>query len=163
MRLIDLTGQRFCRLVVQCLSARPTGARSWVCRCDCGQEVVVRGDALRRQNTRSCGCLRNELEGPIQPPVSETAEYAVWCAMIQRCENVNNPKYQDYGGRGIRVCRRWRRSFSHFIEDMGFRPDFAYSIDRIDNNKGYYLVNCRWATRSEQQRNKRNTRVPCFP
>jgi hypothetical protein len=82
--------------------------------------------------------------------------YRVWQAMITRCCNQNQPGYKNYGGRGIRVCDRWRNSFEAFIEDMGERPGPGYSLDRIDNDGNYEPGNCRWATRTEQRRNCRH-------
>lgn len=86
-------------------------------------------------------------------------EYVVWCAIIQRCTNKNNPAYKYYGGRGIKVCRRWRDSFKLFLKDMGLRPTSGHSIERKKNNVGYTPTNCVWATRTEQANNKRNNRV----
>jgi hypothetical protein len=86
-------------------------------------------------------------------------EYKSWSHMIQRCHNPKNPGYPGYGGRGISVCDRWRASFLSFLSDMGRRPTYSHSIDRIDNNLGYEPTNCRWATPAEQGRNKRNTVV----
>lgn len=84
---------------------------------------------------------------------------STWSAMIARCTNSKHPSYPLYGGRGIRVCKRWILSFANFQLDMGKRPSLNHSIDRIDNNKGYYKKNCRWATRKEQNSNRRDNVV----
>lgn len=88
--------------------------------------------------------------------LSNTPEYRTWTAVITRCYNKNFIKYKNYGGRGIVMCDRWRSSFENFIEDMGPKPTPEHSLDRLDNNKGYYKDNCRWATPKEQSRNRRN-------
>lgn len=81
--------------------------------------------------------------------------YPIWGAMIGRCENADDPRFADYGGRGIAVCARWRNSFANFVSDMGQRPTPKHSLDRKDNNKGYDKTNCRWATTAEQSSNRR--------
>lgn len=85
-------------------------------------------------------------------------EYAIWNNLIARCTNPNNSKYARYGGRGITVCDRWAKDFVNFLDDMGRRPSPDHSIDRIDNDGGYTLANCRWATRKEQCRNRASSR-----
>jgi len=88
----------------------------------------------------------------------ESAEHSIWRTMMARCNVPSAKNYPSYGGRGIRVCKRWRR-FEHFLEDMGRRPSSGHSIERVHNERGYTPSNCVWATRSQQQKNKTSTRV----
>jgi hypothetical protein len=81
--------------------------------------------------------------------------YRIWANMKSRCLCKTNPRYKDYGGRGITLCKQWAESFEKFYLDVGDPPTNEHSIDRINNNKGYYLSNIRWATRAEQNRNSR--------
>jgi hypothetical protein len=127
----------------------------WMCRCECGVVRSVSG-AVLRQNSNSCGCLqsedvttRNTKHGRYGTPT-----YECWHSMIQRCCNPNDHAAQWYSERGISVCDRWRDSFEAFLADMGERPE-GLTLDRIDNNKGYEPGNCRWATWSQQSRNRR--------
>ncbi len=92
--------------------------------------------------------------------MSRTPVYKVWHAMIRRCENPADPRYSSYGGRGIKVCQRWRDSYIAFLRDMGDRPSSTHSIDRIDVDGNYEPSNCKWATNKEQTNNTRcNVRV----
>ncbi len=130
-------------------------------RCICGEIKELQDYKVRSNHTKSCGCLRNE--GPpkglrTKHGKHKTAEYAVWHHMKQRCYDKNYPSYSEWGGRGIKVCERWRESFENFLADMGERPSKDHSIDRKDNDGDYEPGNCRWATRQQQHRNKRNTR-----
>jgi len=157
MKLIDLKGEKFGRLVVIDRSQNRGAQPSWTCKCECGKVTTVLGFHLRAKTTQSCGCLRSEKV--ITHGKSKSAEYRVWSGMISRCYNPKEQSYEFYGARGIRVCKRWRENFVSFYEDMGERPSSSHSIDRIDNNGLYAPSNCRWATRKEQSRNKRNNRM----
>lgn len=88
--------------------------------------------------------------------MSRTPEYNAWINIKARCYNINNPRYASYGGRGIKVCEKWKHSFDNFLTDMGERPSDKHSIDRIDNDGDYTPENCRWATMTRQQNNKKD-------
>ena len=122
------------------------------CKCECGNTKRVDGSNLRRGYTKSCGCLQKEkvtIHG-----MATTIEYRIWNGMVQRCTNPNNPAYKDYGGRGIEICHEWLNSFGVFLKDMGERP-IGLTIERMNNNLGYFKDNCTWATPTKQVRNRR--------
>lgn len=141
----------------------PDKRAHWECSCECGNTVVVSGSSLRGGKTLSCGCYHKQRiqESHTLHGMSKSPIYKVWSKMQQRCNNVLDRGYNNYGGRGITVCDRWSepspKGFLNFLEDMGEIPD-GMTLDRQDNNLGYSKENCRWASMSVQNYNKRSTR-----
>jgi hypothetical protein len=154
--VIDLTGQRFGRLVVSGQDGKTrSGGYAWACVCDCGNRKTVSSSNLRRSLIKSCGCLQaaNRLFHGHSTRTHRTRAYTCWSHMKSRCSNEKHPQYEDYGARGISVCERWM-DFPNFLADMG-EPQPGLSIDRINNDGNYEPGNCRWATQSEQNANRR--------
>lgn len=161
-RLIDLTGQKFGRLTVieRAKNAKYSSVR-WLCQCDCGQQTVVTAGNLKNNHTRSCGCLRRDINSKIHyihgyshSKNKRNEIYTIWKDIVKRCNNSNCNNYENYGGRGIRICNKWLK-FINFLEDMGERPR-GMSVDRINNDGDYCPENCKWSTRKEQNRNSRH-------
>lgn len=165
-KLIDLTGQRFGRLVVLERAAHAKGERvRWRCKCDCGKVTIVLSDKLRCGETRSCGCLQKEIVSRYNTKHKKCDEklYRIWNDIKQRTGNKNNPRYADYGARGITVCAEWQNDFLAFRTwalTHGYQE--GLSIDRIDNDKGYSPDNCRWTTDIQQANNKRNNHIVTY-
>lgn len=125
-----------------------------LCRCKCGRVKEICLSDLRRKKTTKCQSCANH-KSNLRHGKWGTSEYRTWQNMINRCYNKKYKQYKDYGGRGIRVCDKWRNSFMDFLADMGLKPNEKLSIDRINNNGNYEPQNCRWTTTKIQNNNKR--------
>lgn len=160
-RANDLCDKQFGQLRVIAYAGRGTksGVLYWRCLCCCGNYKTATGAALVAGGYASCGCQKrqNLAKANTKHGRSRSREYRAWLAMRYRCENPSCPSYHDYGGRGIRVCRRWA-SFDAFYSDMGLCPP-EHSLERRKNNKGYTPANCCWATSADQNRNRRRHRT----
>jgi len=153
MKYKDLCDKKFGRLTPIKFSGPDKRSRSslWLCKCDCGNEIITRRSRLINRETTSCGCLRIKHGHNMN---NKSSTYNSWASMKQRCKNKNIREYNYYGGRGIKVCDRWLK-FENFLEDMGEKPEIHLELDRINNDGNYEPGNCRWTTRSEQNRNRR--------
>ena len=162
MKGLDLTGKVFGRLtVIKRTDRRYNTFVVYECICSCGNTTLANTGSLRSGSRRSCGCLEVENRTRLNKTMGDrtrvhggwkTQAYKSWIGMKSRCNDKNNPVY---GGVGIKVCQEWDESFEKFLEDMG-TPPLNASIDRLDNSKGYYKDNCRWATSKMQCRNRTN-------
>lgn len=166
----DLIGKCFGRLIVVSRAGSLHRSILFNCKCKCGKTTTVTSSRLRTGNTRSCGCLRHEqiIKLNFKHGGTKTREYAAWHQAKTRCFNPRYHQFEHYGGRGITMCEEWRNSFTTFLSDMGKAPkgdgQHGYlELDRYPNKNGNYEPgNCRWATRTEQIRNRRSTRYLDF-
>ena len=172
---IDLTGKRFGRLVVleqaeYHIDKKGRKTRMWKCKCDCGNETIVRHGGLQRGTTTSCGCFHKEIVGSLNRTHGLSANcgrlYPLWKSIKYRCYNINSKDYDRYGGRGIVMCDEWVNDFQSFYDwaiANGYKEEKTdkglniLTIDRIDVNGNYEPSNCRFVTNDVQAKNKRNT------
>lgn len=159
MKLIDMSGQRFGRLLVLKKNGSCSTGAKWLCLCDCGKECThIRGNLLRG-GTVSCGCYA--LERSTTHGMSGTRLYVNWVQMMKRCKNTKSSKYKNYGARGIKVCDRWL-DFSNFYADMGEPPTPKHTLDRINNDGDYEPLNCQWSESITQMNNRTVSRHLTF-
>ena len=157
---LRLAGKRFERLtVIKRAGKNNFGNIVWRCKCSCGKYCFAVATVLNQGNKKSCGCLLKEIRPKIRKThgKTRTSIYSRWQGMKDRCLNKRNKEWYRYGGRGIKVCKRWLK-FENFLEDMGQAYKKELTLDRINNNKGYSKSNCRWATMQQQNENTRRVK-----
>ena len=164
-KFIDLTGQRFGKLTVIKRAENKVELNGqirtqFLCKCDCGKEMIVLSNSLKSGLTKSCGCLKG---APIKHNLIGTKIYKVYHGMKSRCYNPNTYNYKYYGGRGIKICDEWLTSFMNFYNwSMTNGYQESLTIDRIDTDKDYEPSNCKWTTVKQQCNNRRNNRLLTF-
>ena len=159
-KLIDLIGRKFGKLtVIKKVESNSLGRAMWLCKCDCGNEVIVQGTCLRNGNTKSCGCLRieNSKSKTVKHNLTKHRIYNIYIHIKQRCNKPKCKQYKWYGAKGIQICEEWEKDFINFYNwamANGYKENL--SIDRINVNGNYEPSNCRWVDMKTQQNNRGN-------
>lgn len=161
-KLIDLTGQKFGRLtVIKYMGLDKNHKSTWLCRCECGNEKIIRKSDLTSGNTKSCGCYIKEITSKRSKThgLKKSPIYNIWQNMKKRCYNKNCKSYKDYGARGIKICDEWLNiiNFHNWAITNGYKK--GLSIERVDVNGNYEPSNCTWIPLEEQARNKRSNHL----
>lgn len=163
-RFKDITGQKFKLWTVVAYSHSDNSNAVWVCQCECGSTKLICTNYLKGKGAKSCGCTlgkHRHTAGASGP----TDTYRSWASMIGRCTRPSSPAFEHYQKKGITVCDRWRHgesglsAFECFLADMGDRPTYTHTLDRINNDLGYFPGNVRWATRLEQANNRQTNLI----
>lgn len=163
----NLIGKKFNKLTIIKYMGKDKWGHRWLCLCECGNQKEISENNIKTGQVKSCGCLKNKIKHGHTANGKQSKTYMAWKHMKHRCYNKNNPKYKDYGGRGITVCGRWldkENGFLNFLKDIGKIPE-GKELDRINNNKlkdGYSPENCKLSTRKQQCRNMRNNHLIPF-
>lgn len=154
----DITGKTFGKLkVLYRYGVDNNGKNStWLCECFCGNKVVFTKPNLKRNSMSSCGCFskKHTKEVLTTHGLTYSNSYKIWENMKTRCLNINCSSYKNYGGRGIKICDKWSDSFEEFYKDMGV-SEKGMSLERIDNEKGYFKENCIFINKNQQSKNRR--------
>lgn len=160
---IDITGEKFNRLTVLKREENKGTRAYWLCKCDCGNEIITDGKRLRSGYTKSCGCLQKEkafFNNKFKHGLADTRLSNIYFKMKSRCTNSHSKRYKDYGGRGITICDEWMKESKNFFEwaiNNGYKKDLT--LERINNEKGYSPDNCKWATYQDQANNTRRNHL----